>query len=63
MIYIPECKNKTLINQGIILDATFYRGTHQGRFDCGMKNKSVLSFWLNQMLNTKKRLQGDNFTN
>ena len=27
MIYIGECKNGILINQGIILDAIFYRGT------------------------------------
>ena len=28
MIHIGEFKNAILINQGIILDAIFYRGTH-----------------------------------
>ena len=63
MIYIGECKNAILINWGMILDTIFYRGTHHGRFDYGIENKGVLSFWLSQILNTKKRLQGDNFAN
>ena len=47
----------------MILDAIFYRGTHHGRFYYGIENKGVLLFWLSQILNTKKRLQGDNFAN
>ena len=63
MIYIGECKNAILINRGMILDAIFYRGTHHGRFYYGIENKGVLLLWLSQILNTKKRLQGDNFAN
>ena len=47
----------------MILDAIFYRGTHHGRFYYGIENKGVLRSWLSQILNKKKRLQGDNFAN
>ena len=63
MIYIGEYKNTILINRGMILDAIFYRGTHHGRFYYGIENKGVSRFWLRQILNKKKRLQGDNFAN
>ena len=63
MTYIGECKNAILISRGMILDAIFYRGTHYVRFCYGIENKVVLSFWLSQILNTKKSLQGDNFAN
>ena len=34
----------------------FHRGAHQGRLDWGIENKRVLSFWLSQMLSTKKHV-------
>ena len=63
MIYIGECKNSILVSQEKILEAIFHKETDQDRFGRNIENKSVLSFWLSQMLNTSKRLQEDNFAN
>ena len=47
----------------MIFEDIFHKETQQGRFDWGTENKSVLSFWLSQMLDTKNIiLQIDLFT-